>query len=436
MSPAAVRTLGTDESTRSSVLGLLSFHRNGYVRHEAIRLLAQNDDGSELPYLLIRQNDWVEPIRADARHAVQARLGERDLTKFVDSLPLVIHLLDFRRRDHSDLVRQLIAILVQPRHDELLAKAILSEDRETRRSVVRLAMDATAEHTPRVIAHALRSNDGVIRLCASRRVRECSPDALLERTLEGLERDRFMPVRREAFLIRSQISPDSGQEVWHQALLDGSASIRELARFSLRKLGEVDFSTFYRRAVVEQPTSLAAFCGLGETGDRSDLPLIRGSLKSRLPSRRRSAVCAFARLGGDSVIPELTECLHDDSPAVVRETRKHLERFPSLLDGDRLCQMVMVDGRPHVRTTALWLIDTMGKWRCLPWLIRAATHGDRATADLAQGLIERWFAPPRCNRVFTRPSPAERQKMADSLADSRQGMDETFVCRLEVWLKE
>jgi len=40
VSPGVIRDLTSDGSTRSSVLGLLSFHRNGHVRQEAIRLLA------------------------------------------------------------------------------------------------------------------------------------------------------------------------------------------------------------------------------------------------------------------------------------------------------------------------------------------------------------------------------------------------------------
>ena len=49
LTPAGVHKLITEGPTRTSVLGLLSFHSNGYVRHEALRLLAQNHDGSELP---------------------------------------------------------------------------------------------------------------------------------------------------------------------------------------------------------------------------------------------------------------------------------------------------------------------------------------------------------------------------------------------------
>ena len=61
LAPRKVESLITKESARPSVPGIASFHHNGYVRHEAVRLLTENRDGHELAYLLIRQNDWVEP---------------------------------------------------------------------------------------------------------------------------------------------------------------------------------------------------------------------------------------------------------------------------------------------------------------------------------------------------------------------------------------
>ena len=354
----------------------------------------------------------------------------------MENLPLVVHLLVFQRQDNVDLVRRVIGMLMQPNHDELLKRAIHSQNPTVRRCVVRLALDAEGEHRPRIVGHALSSTDGVIRLWGSRHVRSCFSGKTLEGILGSLRRDRFMPVRREAFIIQADASPDSGRRVWREALLDGNASIRELARFHLGKLGEIDWPEVYRRALIEQPQSMAALSGLGETGDQSDLISIRGLLESTLPSRRRSAVRAFAALGGESVIADLLGYLQDDSPAVIRELRKHLEAWPSALDGEWLCHVSMEDHRHQVTETALRLIYAMGKWTSLPWLIRASVNRDLSTAELAQRLIESWFTPPGCNRVFTRPSNYERQAINDALDDSRRGMDESFLRKLDLWLKE
>ncbi|HJT33992.1 MAG TPA: hypothetical protein VJ783_18245 [Pirellulales bacterium] len=45
LAPESVSALLVDAGSRAAVLGLLSFHRNGYVRHEAVRLLAREETG-------------------------------------------------------------------------------------------------------------------------------------------------------------------------------------------------------------------------------------------------------------------------------------------------------------------------------------------------------------------------------------------------------
>ena len=92
---------------------------------------------------------------------------------------------------------------------------------------------------------------------------------------------------------------------------------------------------------------------------------------------------AFAKVGGESALPDLLKYLQDDSPAVIRAVRKHLEASPSSLDGEWLCRVAMEDHRHHVRETALRLINAMGKWGSLPWLIRASVQADRSTAEFA-----------------------------------------------------
>jgi hypothetical protein len=116
--------------------------------------------------------------------------------------------------------------------------------------------------------------------------------------------------------------------------------------------------------------------------------------------------------------------------------RKHLESSPSALDAEWLCNLAIEDHRHHIRETALRLINAIGKWGCLPWLIRASVQRDHSTAEFAQELVEAWFTPPGCNRVFTRPSLHERQAIIETLDDCRREMERTFLKKLDLWLKE
>jgi hypothetical protein len=197
LSPKAVSALLIDPETQTAILGLLSFHRNGYVREEAVRLLASVNDGTELPFLLIGQNDWVDVIGVEAQLAVSERLRPAYLPFFVHNLPLVLHLLDFRRRDLSPLVRKVVEMLVRPQHDALLAEVIGASNRYVCRKVVQIALDVPADHAASVVRHGLASADVVVRLASAQRIQQTLSGEELRQAIGLLQQDPFMPVRRE-----------------------------------------------------------------------------------------------------------------------------------------------------------------------------------------------------------------------------------------------
>jgi hypothetical protein len=313
LQPAEVASLIADPSCRSTLLGFVSFHRNGYVRHEAVRLLSSIHDGSELPFLLIRQNDWVKPISTEARDAVQSRVNDANLPAFLRCLPLVIHLLKFGRHDHSSMVRQIIKMLLKVENDTALAEVLLSQDREVRREVCRIALNLEGEHQARIVAHGLGSTDAVVRYWCACKVRHCWPLGSIDEIIQRLQRDRYMPVRREGLSLEADAYPERSQIVWQRAMLDSNVSIRYLARFHLQKVPGFNAAAFYRKWLDTNGPSLLAICSLGETGDASDLPMLRQFLTCPLPGWRRAAIRGLAALGKEAVAAELVGCLRDEA---------------------------------------------------------------------------------------------------------------------------
>ena len=72
-----------------SVLGIASCHGSGYVREAAIRKLGECKTGAELPFLLMRLNDWVGRVRGVARELVERRIEPGYVGYFLEWLPLV-----------------------------------------------------------------------------------------------------------------------------------------------------------------------------------------------------------------------------------------------------------------------------------------------------------------------------------------------------------
>jgi HEAT repeat protein len=435
LTPKSISTLLVDLDSQAAVLGLLSFHRSGYVRQEAVHLLARETTGDELRYLLIRQNDWVSVVATEAQTAVNKRLVPSYLPHFVRCLPLVVHLLAFRRRDLTPVVHNVVEMLVQPQHDAMLAEVIKASDPSVRRQVVRVALEMVGEHQARLIHHGLSSADAIIRLICAIRVGQSLSGPELSQATMLLQQDRFMPVRREGFRIEAEGHPDTASGIWQRALLDSHASIRELARYSLGRMGPFDAAAFYRQVIAENGISLPAYSGLAECGDQTDLTSLRSLLAHPQPRFRLVAIRGIAGIAREKAVDDLVHSLRDGSPSVVRETKRQLESFVRDVSGDFLFAIVNDADSELTKRCAVELIFNLGKWQSVPWLIRIAFQADEAATSLARRLIEAWFSPPLCNKVFTKPSAAEKMAIDEAMVELRTHQDDAFLARVQNWLR-
>jgi HEAT repeat protein len=181
---------------------------------------------------------------------------------------------------------------------------------------------------------------------------------------------------------------------------------------------------------------LPAVCGLAECGDATDLPVLRSFLAHGQPRLRQAAVRGMARLAQEAAVDELVKSLQDRSPSVVREAKRQLKPYLHAVPGEVLFAIVRNAGTEQARRCALQLVFDKGKWQSLPWLIRATGDPDEATASLARRFIEAWFSPPQCNRVFTRPSVAEREAIKEAMSALPPKNNEDLLMKLQKWLPE
>ncbi len=419
---------------QSSVLGLLSFHRNGFVRHKALRLLSQCLDGSEFPFLVIRQNDWVPSIAQEAQEAVSERINDAYLTHIVRSLRLIMHLMSYRRHDFQGVVRKVEDLLLCERHSEILRAAIGSSDPMVRRQVVRIGLEATGTYQARLVAFGVDSDDPIIRLqCCQHAATAFEPNQLRD-VLRRLTADQFMPVRRAALVVQADQFPHLACNTWQQALFDCSRSIRELARFSLERLGYTEFANNYRDVIAKQPSNLAALQGLAETGETSDTELFLDLLRHSFPSRRIAGINGLVRTSNESVVPEIAPLLGDISARVIREATKAVAPDLHLIAGEELVSVALQAPGPFARRNAVVLLAELGKWRSIPWLLRVALEAEYETAAFAKEMLNSWFVPPKCNRVFVRPTQQERQNIAAALPMAIDNVSEETLARIKASL--
>lgn len=103
------------------------------VRQEAIAWLTSIGTGEELPYLLVRANDWVEPVRRAAAGAIRKRLHLSCAPALVEVLLLIFRLESTGRAAHTDLTGAVKALLSDSAAEPAVREGLRSPHREVRR---------------------------------------------------------------------------------------------------------------------------------------------------------------------------------------------------------------------------------------------------------------------------------------------------------------
>jgi hypothetical protein len=424
-------TVRSDDVARLShgltgVLGILASHHSGYIREAAVRCLASNENGSELPFLLIRLNDWVSNVRDPAKVAVLSRLVPAYIPHFALHLPLVFRLREQGRDDHQDVVVPVLQTLRSAESRPALMAALASPDRLCRRLAFNLLIE-TGEDISDVVDRGLTSDDAVIRVRAAVVARTRLEGRALEAMLKRMIVDCFMPVRREALYGNVERFPELAGDLLMRSLLDSHASIRETARFYLRERGESDLAGFYRARLADSTGDERAtvVAGLGETGSREDARRVESLLDDGNPRIRKAAVRAFGRLAPDDSVERMLTALEDQSAGVVKVARGLLRPRLFLAPSQRLWSMFVNAKRPQTRRAILSLIAGLRWWDSAPMLVGAAGFSDLESSAAAKAYLDRWRG--NNNRLSARPSREQLLLLDEMLRKYRSHLDQRQV---------
>lgn len=431
--PAQLKHLATSEFA-SSLLGLTSFHNSGYVREAAVRRLSTMTDGHEFPFLLIRLNDWVVPVRDAAAKAINTRLRPECAHHFLSNFRLVLRL-QASGRVNRTLVESIFELFRQEECHEVLQAGMKSSDRVLRRACFQLAANAEQSVRTGIIKAALADTDPVARAWAVRRfLPEVTAEELPSMAAPMLV-DRFMPVRRDALWALATKCPGFASEFLKCALLDSHVGMREVARHFLTADGHFDIRQFYLDVLErrEAKTLAAAVRGLGETGGLEDTSVVSEFLSAPKSGLRRAATYAVGKLDAEHFIVQLMQMLADEMPGVSREALKALLPRARQQPLGEYWKLFANDKRVFVRRNALALLLRFGKWEKLPPLLLASADEDKRLASFAQSALRDWLK--NYNRSFAEPTRTDFERIQDALSHTEKYLPNGVVEQIHACLR-
>ena len=416
------------------LVGLATFHNSGYVRQAAVQELSSVTDGSEIPFLLVRLNDWVGEVRDEALRVITPKVNPDYARHFLRHLRLVNRLRGRGWDADAKIIQPIEGLLKTPDTLVLLKEGVASTDQWLRRNCCRLAFESNPPSSSSFLKDLLSHPDPVLRLWATRNIPLEWSDTDLIPLIPTLRRDPYSAVRCEALTILVERLPNCAEHELRDALLDINASVRAAARYYLQQRGFDDFRTIYRNALhaTIPKTCSAAVAGLGETGKPNDAAMLKPFLTSPTVSLRKAALRSIALLDGKHHLDDFLLALTDTHVGISKTARLALENNSSLLDGNVLSKVFKDERQFHVRQNALLLLSRLPTWTRLRFIVMACSDADPNIVTIANQYLKDW----RKSSVRTSPTIRDLEMMRKLLMEYELCLDPSFVQEMRFWTKQ
>lgn len=422
----------TSETQSSVFAKLASLHRSGYVREEAIRLLRPIASERELPYLLYRLNDWVEPVRKFALETVTARLTPAYAASFVECLPLLVRIDQTLRG--GTMVRWVWTFLKSEQARPALVDGLKSTGREVRRQLVKLAGELPVGERDPLFNIVADDPDAMIRLRVTKARLSDTHTENLPTLVQNLQRDPFPAIRREALTALGDRS-DASDLIFIAALMDRNRGVREAARYYLKKTG-FDAKAFYAQKIEQgDPKELPiAIRGFGESATSNEVTFVTSFLAHPVMAISRAAINAVAHLGAEAYVKVLTGLVQSPASGVSRDATNALLPYADRIPLSTLTEWLDSRMPDRLRHNALKIALRLSKWSRLPFLLQVASDSDENLASMAKSGLRGWTQS--FNRSFHQPSASEVTLLREAWRTHQATLDEGMRHRLLDYIQD
>ncbi|GAA0725347.1 hypothetical protein GCM10008905_20550 [Clostridium malenominatum] len=403
------------QEEKIAILGLSSFHPNGYFREKAIKALSNMETGHEIPYLLIRINDWVRGVRDLSKEGLLKFLTSEHAMNFVNSLPLVLRLGECSRDEHMDIIDAVISMLSSDECSQKLIGGLQSNDPKVRLCCYKIILQRRILDNKSIISYVMEDKNPHNRLFVLRSIQEnITPDELAD-ILVLLLKDKFSQIRIIALELLYKFNPEGAIDTLEKSLFDRNQSLRELSRYLLSKHKKYDFPAIYRESIEKNEELYSSIYGLEETGKSEDSKIIAEFLKSHTIQIVKASINALARLDINGYKEEIICAINDERAGVSKVARRSLYKEVDAIDADAIYKIFRKTTYEHAKINSAILLCYLSKWDAIRYIIEFCGDENENISAIGRYSFESWKG--RYNQSFTTPSKSQIEKIRKSLGD-------------------
>ncbi len=402
---------------RRAIIIFASFNPNGFIREKAVMMMKDYDN--TLPFIILRQNDWVIQVRQAASKAFNEKMQKLNKGELLLALPFAEKLKWCSRSFHGEYTRLFFEKLTSEEHKEELKSGLLSSNVRTRRICINALFESPCTDISMAIKHLEQEPDPFLRSMLFTKLSLSSTQ--IDSAARTLLRDKFPTNRRLALQYLYETKAKDILNISNTLLLDRNASVRMLARNILQeKNNSFEFPSFYIKAL--ENNTVAAIAGLGETGHTIDAQHIESYISDSRIAVVRAALVSLMRLDSDKYKAIILEMLKDKRIGVVKTAQQLILKY-QIQDYDFIKKVFVDTPYEYTKIKCAAILFSASKWNSLIFMLEALSCDSEIVRRFAYQTIEKWIFT--FNRSYVQVSLQQKesiklliQNLNDLLSDS------------------
>ncbi|KJS49695.1 HEAT repeat domain-containing protein [Desulfosporosinus sp. BICA1-9] len=380
------------------LLGIASLNSNGYVREKALKLISGVKSPSAVPYILLRLNDWVVSVRNLAEHIIKNMFIPDNIDLFINHFDLINKLQDSVRVDLNQIKMQVEDFLKDDSFKDIVKRKLKHPQVKTRLFCYQLLKDRIVNDET-IIISALQDKSFEVRMWLVGAIKSLEPqarDAIIEKLLQ----DKSSKVKTAVLREHEDVVCLNFRGIIEMLLVDESASVRDDARFIVKKHSMVtDIPEFYRLKILKNPLP-GAIVGLGETGGQRDFDIVCGFKTNEEPKMRLASLIAMWQLSKVDTVGFVLDALNSDLPKIKKTAKRLLKKakMPEILS---VMKEKLKSEDLNTRIFALQIIYSYGGWQALLAILYAISREQEPVLSEARNILNNWL--PKSTSLYSKP---------------------------------
>lgn len=403
-----------DREDRKYVLILGTFHPNGYFRERCTEELAK--ERGVLPYLMLRVNDWVEPVRKKAVFLLDRYIVQCSMEEIISAMPVVEKLQGSGRRSDEQLLtlkNRMVVRLEQTLNGENW-RDIWPEDFSVRRFLYRLTMESGILSVEQMDEWLRKENDSCGKIMLIRGIL-AHTDCTLARASDYLTYPSVQ-VRKYALEYKYEHLKESWPELTAM-LLDSGRSVREYASYILERHTDIDIREYYLKHLGDERPEYAIM-GLSEYSCRGNVAVLLPGLSNPVRKVRKCTLLALGRQEDFEDEDLLWKYLLDEQPDIAKAAYISIQNRGIYPGAEKLYHAYCESEKEHGRRYLLRLLLRENSWKRLPWLIRIYSE------DLPEQEKRLAKIGMSCRFMYTKVSEVQKEEICRALEEKKGTLPE------------